>query len=49
LYYFAALKDMDIDETDNRGSTPLHWACYSKAEFALAYTLALEPDLEIAD
>ena len=49
LYYFVALKDMDINETDNRGSTPLHWACYSKAEYALSYTLAMEPNLEIAD
>ena len=40
---------MNINETDNRGSTPLHWACYSKAEFALSYTLSMEPNLEIAD
>lgn len=25
---------------DNRGSTPLHWACYSKSEVALLYLLA---------
>lgn len=40
---------MDINERDNRGSTPLHWACYSKAEYALAYILAMGPDLELAD
>ena len=49
LYYFVAIKDMDINEPDNRGSTPLHWACYSKAEFALSYILAMNPDLEILD
>ena len=49
LYYFVNMKDMYINEQDNRGSTPLHWAVYSKAEYALSYTLAMEPDLEIAD
>lgn len=49
LYYFVAVKDMDINDADNRGSTPLHWACYSKSEFALSYILAMGPDLEITD
>ena len=49
LYYFVTVKDMDINEADNRGSTPLHWACYSKAEFALSYILAMDPDLEMTD
>ena len=49
LYYFVQLKDMDINEQDNRGSTALHWACYSKAEFALGYILAMGPDLEQVD
>ena len=49
LFYFVNMKDMYINEQDNRGSTPLHWAVYSKAEYALSYTLAMEPDLEIAD
>ena len=49
LYYFTQLKDMDINESDNRGSTPLHWACYSKAEFALSYILSFGPELEITD
>jgi hypothetical protein len=47
LFYFAGEKAMDINECDNRGSTPLHWACYSRSEFALSYILALHPDLEI--
>ena len=49
LYYFVNIKEMDINEADNRGSTPLHWACYSKAEFALSYILAMGPDLELFD
>ena len=40
---------MDINVADNRGSTPLHWACYSKAEFALSYILAMGPELEMVD
>ena len=27
----------------------MHWACYSKSEFAQAYILAMDPDLEIQD
>lgn len=40
---------MDINEVDNRGSSPLHWACYSKAEFALSYILSMGPNLELTD
>ncbi len=40
---------MSLDEVDNRGSTPLHWACYSKSEYALSFILALQPNLEIPD
>jgi palmitoyltransferase len=49
LYYFARIKDMDINDVDNRGTTPLHWACFSKSEFALSYILALNPNLEVQD
>ena len=49
LYYFAKIKNMNINEVDNRGSTPLHWACYSKAEYALSYILAMGPNLEARD
>lgn len=31
---------MDLRSKDNRGSTPLHWACYSKSEIALCYILS---------
>ena len=43
------MRDMDIDAIDRRGSTPLHWACYSKSEYALCYILAMKPDLEVKD
>ena len=40
---------MSINVKDNRGSTPLHWACYSRSEVALNYILSLNPDLEAKD
>ena len=38
--YFFKLKGMDLRSTDNRGSTPLHWATYAKAEITLVYLLS---------
>jgi palmitoyltransferase ZDHHC13/17 len=49
LYYFVREKNMDLEEVDNKGSTPLHWACYSKSEFALSYILAMNPNLNARD
>ena len=40
---------MDINDADLRGSTALHWACFARSEFALSYTLSMNPDLEIKD
>lgn len=40
---------MSIEDRDNRGSTPLHWACYSRSEFALSYLLAMNPELNALD
>lgn len=45
LYYFK-LKGMDMRIKDSRGSSPLHWACYSKSEVALCYLLAWVKDLD---
>lgn len=45
LFYFINERRMNIDFVDNRGSTPLHWACYSGAEYALQYILALGPNI----
>lgn len=40
---------MDIRCKDNRGSTPLHWACYSRSEVALCYLLSWVPTLDDKD
>lgn len=40
---------MDLKSRDNRLSTPLHWACYSKSEIAMCYLLAWVNDLEDQD
>jgi palmitoyltransferase len=48
LYYFK-LKGMDLNQMDNRFSTPLHWACYSKSEIAMCYLLAWVNNLELQD
>ena len=29
LYYFWKVVGMDLNKKDSRGSTPLHWACFS--------------------
>ena len=47
VYYFANLKGVDINSRDQRQSTPLHWACFTKSEHALQYLLAVKGvDLE---
>ena len=38
--YFFKLRGLDLRSRDNRGSTPLHWAAYSKAEITLVYLLS---------
>jgi ankyrin repeat protein len=40
---------MEINCIDKRGSTPLHWACYSKSEYALSFIIALNPKLDAQD
>ena len=40
---------MDINDADLRGSTALHWSCFAKSEFALSYTLSMNPKLEKKD
>ena len=44
LYLFKML-GLKLNKEDNRGSTPLHWACYSHSETALAYLLAWKLEL----
>ena len=49
LYLFWLI-GLDINQTDNRGSTPLIWACYSESETAVDYILNFAgPDLNIQD
>ena len=40
LYYFHRTLSVPIERKDNRGSTPLHWACFSKSELAALYILS---------
>jgi ankyrin repeat protein len=40
---------MSLYTQDNRGSTPLHWACYSKSEVALCYLLSWVTELDSKD
>jgi len=46
LYYFKKL-GLDLNARDKRGSTPLHWACYSSSEIALSYILAWSPEMNV--
>jgi ankyrin repeat protein len=39
-------KGMKIGSTDFGGSTPLHWACYSGAERAVAALLAWGAEID---
>ena len=37
---FFSQKGLDVNVTDKKNSTPLHWASYSGAETAVAYLTA---------
>ena len=47
-YYFYR-KGVDINATDIKGSTPLHYAVYTHSEEVLNYLLAWEPLLNVQD
>lgn len=49
IYYYVRIKNMSLENLDLRGSTPLHWACFARSEFALTYILALRVNMERKD
>jgi ankyrin repeat protein len=48
IYLFSQL-GLDINSKDSRGSTPLHWACYSYSELTCIFLLSLKPDVNTQD
>ena len=42
LLYLFLYEAQDISSVDESGSTPLHWACYYKAEECVNYLLHLK-------
>lgn len=40
---------MKIGSTDDTGSTPLHWACYSAAEAAVSALIAWGAELDVQE
>ena len=49
LIYFLLYEAQDISSVDENGSTPLHWACYYKAEESVNYLLSLKVDINAQD
>lgn len=48
MYYFKQ-RGLNINTLDQRKSTPLHWACYSRSEIAMCYLLAWTKKIEDVD
>lgn len=40
---------MNLNEIDNKGSTPLHWACYIGSENSVNFLCSWNIDVNIAD
>mmetsp|Transcript_17121 Transcript_17121/g.28881 ORF Transcript_17121/g.28881 Transcript_17121/m.28881 type:complete len:238 (+) Transcript_17121:1994-2707(+) len=49
LYLFHKNYGISLNEKDKRGSTPLHWACYSQSETAIVFILAWSPNVDLKD
>ena len=48
IYFFKEL-GLSLDSRDNKGSTPLHWACFKKSESAISFLLAWGADFNAQD
>ena len=40
IYFFHRIHKLGLNSTDSRGSTPLHWACFSMSELSMIYLIA---------
>jgi len=49
MIYLYLNEAQDISSVDENGSTPLHWACYYKAEECVNYLLYLNADINAQD
>ena len=49
MMYLYLNEAQDISSVDENGSTPLHWACYYKAEECVNYLLYLKADIDAQD
>jgi palmitoyltransferase len=49
MIYLYLNEAQDISSVDENGSTPLHWACYYKAEECVNYLLHLNVDINAQD
>ena len=49
MIYLYLNEAQDISSVDENGSTPLHWACYYKAEECVNYLLHLKADINAQD
>ena len=49
MMYLFLKEAQDISSVDENGSTPLHWACYYKAEECVKYLLHLNADINAED
>lgn len=48
MAYFRR-QGLNINETDKRKSTPLHWAAFAGAELSLSYIVAWDAGINAAD
>lgn len=49
IYYFKNKFNIDVDEKDDKGSTPLHWAVFEGCELALTFLISWGADVNAQD